>query len=291
MADTHRASQIPVMSPRASHSGSNSLSALPSPHLGLVPPSRYPSVSGSPSIVSPPTSPSPPSSGGGSTPFRTFRNFLSFGSSNKHSSSPSVPSAIPKSHFSTLGPIRRSVNVERRASSPQLARRSEDDYVLSIDVPRPGDEKPPNTRLSKSSNASPVSHSPFSDSQSSVAESAGASPPLTLNYTHIYPYVPRLRQQAHPHFSHPSSPPFLRRRPLGSRSTYPVLIPHRPRASARPTSARTRSSLKHFTPHRAIPGMVAHRHQMIPPHWISLPQSSRARFSLRFRRRVGSRTG
>ncbi|EJF58903.1 hypothetical protein DICSQDRAFT_182271 [Dichomitus squalens LYAD-421 SS1] len=175
MADTQRASQIPVMSPRVSHSGSSSLGGLPSPHLGLVPPSRYPSVSGSPSLVSPPTSPSPPSSGGVSTPFRTFRNFLSFGSSNKHAPSPAVPSAIPKNHFGSLGPVRRSVNVERRASSPQLARRSQDDYVLSIDLPRPGDEKPPNTRSSKSSNASPVSQSPLSSSQSSAADSA-ASP-------------------------------------------------------------------------------------------------------------------
>ena len=174
MAHTQRASQIPVMTPRASHSGSNSLpSALPSPHLGLVPPSRYPSVSGSPTLPSPGSSPSPPSSGGGSTPFRTFRNFLSFGSSSKHAQSPSLPSATPKNHFSTLGPVRRSVNVERRASSPQLVRRSEDDYVLAIDVPRPGDEKSPNTRLPKSSDPSPASRSPLSRSHSPVAESSG----------------------------------------------------------------------------------------------------------------------
>ncbi|KAI1787096.1 hypothetical protein LXA43DRAFT_737751 [Ganoderma leucocontextum] len=173
MTQTQRASQIPVMTPRASHNGSNLPSALP--QLGLVPPSRYPSVSGSPTLPSPGSSPSPPSNGGGNTPFRTFRNFLSFGTSSKHTPSPSLPSAIPKSHFSTLGPLRRSVNVERRASSPQLVRRSEDDYVLTIDVPRPGDEKSPNTRLSKSSDPSTTSRSPLSCSQSLVAEST-ASP-------------------------------------------------------------------------------------------------------------------
>ncbi|PIL26362.1 hypothetical protein GSI_12118 [Ganoderma sinense ZZ0214-1] len=178
MAHPQRASQIPVMTPRAPHNVSNLPSALPSPHLGLVPPSRYPSVSGSPTLSSPGSSPSPPTSGGGSTPFRTFRNFLSFGSSSKHAPSPSLPSAIPKNHFSTLGPVRRSVNVERRASSPQLVKRSEDDYVLTIDVPRPGDEKSPNTRLPKSSDPSPASRSPLSRSHSPAGESS-ASPTST----------------------------------------------------------------------------------------------------------------
>ncbi len=175
------------MTPRASHSGTNTPSALPSPYLGLVPPSRYPSVSGSPTLPSPTSSPSPPSSGGGNTPFRTFRNFLSFGNSSKHAQSPSLPSAaIPKNHFSTLGSIRRSVNVERRASSPQLVRRSQDDYVLTIDVPRPGDGKSPNTRLSKSSDPSSTSRSPLSRSQSPAAESPGAFILDALNYPHTY---------------------------------------------------------------------------------------------------------
>lgn len=165
MADTKRSSQIPVMSPRSS--------SLSSP-LGLVPPSRYPSVSGSPTLPTP--SPSASSNGGGSTPFRSFRNFLSFGG-GRHSSNPSV-SALPKGPFTGLGPVRRSVNVERRVSSPQLnSRRSEDDYVLSIDFPRPGGDKsthtprsqksdpglePPRTPLSQMSHSS-RSESPNSD--------------------------------------------------------------------------------------------------------------------------------
>ncbi|KAI0692251.1 hypothetical protein C8T65DRAFT_745233 [Cerioporus squamosus] len=187
MADTQRVSQIPVMTPRASRTSSFP-SAVPSPHLGLVPPSRYPSVSGSPTVSTTSSSPSSSPVSGGSTPFRSFRNFLSFGvgGSSKHAPSSSV-SAVPKNHFGTLGPtIRRSVNVERRASSPQLkSRRSEDDYVLSIDLPRPGDEKAraSNSRLPKSSDLSATtqssathtaqssrSHSPATDSAASASD-------------------------------------------------------------------------------------------------------------------------
>ncbi|KAI0640864.1 hypothetical protein C8Q79DRAFT_920364 [Trametes meyenii] len=185
MTDTKRSSQIPVMSPRSS--------SFPSSHLGLVPPSRYPSVSGSPTLPTPAASPSSPSNGSGSTPFRSFRNFLSFGG-GKHGSSPSV-SALPKSAFTTLGPVRRSVNVERRVSSPQLnSRRSEDDYVLSIDLPRPGDGKSLNTpRSQKTSDPgsdiprSPLSQmsqssrsqSPVSDSQGSPSEPAPSATELS----------------------------------------------------------------------------------------------------------------
>ncbi|RPD58644.1 hypothetical protein L226DRAFT_572840 [Lentinus tigrinus ALCF2SS1-7] len=161
------------MTPRASHTSIPS--AVPSPHLGLVPPSRYPSVSGSPTLSTASSSPSSPTSGG-STPFRSFRNFLSFGvgGSSKHASSSSV-SAIPKSHFSTLGPIRRSVNVERRTSSPQLtSRRSEDDYVLSIDLPRPGGEK-----TKASSSRQPKSSDPSHTTKSSTAQSSRSHSPVT----------------------------------------------------------------------------------------------------------------
>ncbi|TFK83496.1 hypothetical protein K466DRAFT_554987 [Polyporus arcularius HHB13444] len=182
MADTQRVSHIPVMTPRGSRTSFPS--AIPSPHLGLVPPSRYPPVSGSPTVSTTSSSPSSSPASGGSTPFRSFRNFLSFGGS-KHAASSSV-SAPPKNHFGTLGPtIRRSVNVERRASSPQLkSRRSEDDYVLSIDLPRPGDEKTraSSSRLAKSSDPSsttkqsasrsPRSYSPDTDSAASPALAA-----------------------------------------------------------------------------------------------------------------------
>ncbi|OJT14558.1 hypothetical protein TRAPUB_8891 [Trametes pubescens] len=181
MADTKRTSQIPVMSPRSS--------SLSSP-LGLVPPSRYPSVSGSPTLPTP--SPSASSNGGGSTPFRSFRNFLSFGG-GRHSSNPNV-SALPKGPFTGLGPVRRSVNVERRVSSPQLnSRRSEDDYVLSIDLPRPGGDRsthtprsqksdpglePPRTPLSQMSQSS-RSDSPNSDTLASPTAPALAATELS----------------------------------------------------------------------------------------------------------------
>ncbi|KAI0351114.1 hypothetical protein OH77DRAFT_969571 [Trametes cingulata] len=179
MADTKRTSQIPVMSPRSS--------SVSSPHLGLVMPSRYPSVSGSPTLpTTPASSPATSSNGGGNTPFRTFRNFWSFGG-GKHGPSSSV-SALPKSALTTLGPIRRSVNVERRVSTPQLnSRRSEDDYVLTIDLPRPGDGNSthtprsqksgdpgsdmPRTPLSQMSRSS-RSPSPTSDTQASPAAPA-----------------------------------------------------------------------------------------------------------------------
>ncbi|KAI0632597.1 hypothetical protein C8Q77DRAFT_828560 [Trametes polyzona] len=176
MADSKRTSQIPVMSPR-------SLSLSSSPQLGLVPPSRYPSVSGSPTLPTPAPSPSTSSSGGGSTPFRHIRNFLSFGG-GKHGSNPG-PSALPKSAYTTLGPVRRSVNVERRVSSPQLnSRRSEDDYVLSIDLPRPGGDKSANTPRSQKSDPglepprTPLSQSSRSHSPTSDTQSSPLAPPL-----------------------------------------------------------------------------------------------------------------
>ncbi|KAI0655811.1 hypothetical protein C8Q70DRAFT_936193 [Cubamyces menziesii] len=180
MADTKRTSQIPVMSPRSS--------SFPSPHLGLVPPSRYPSVSGSPTLPTPASSPTTSANGGGNTPFRSFRNFLSFGS-GKHNTSPTA-SALPKGAFSSLGVVRRSVQVERRVSSPQLnSRRSEDDYVLSIDLPRPGDSKSTNTPRSKSSDPGPdlprtpisqISQSSRSQSPASDAQASPVAPALAV---------------------------------------------------------------------------------------------------------------
>ncbi|KAH9852874.1 hypothetical protein C2E23DRAFT_885245 [Lenzites betulinus] len=175
MADTKRSSQIPVMTPRSS--------SLSSP-IGLVPPSRYPSVSGSPTIPTPAASPSPSS---GSTPFRSFRNFLSFGGS-KHGSSSSA-SALPKSAFTSLGPVRRSVNVERRVSSPNLnpSRRSEDEYVLSIDLPRPGGEKSPHTLRPQKSNTGPnTPKTPSSQlSRSSRSESPTSDTQAALGVTEL----------------------------------------------------------------------------------------------------------
>ncbi|KAI8992730.1 hypothetical protein BD414DRAFT_283691 [Trametes punicea] len=171
MADTKRNSQIPVISPRASSFSS-----------GLVPPSKYPAVSGSPTLPTPAASPSNSSSGVGSTPFRSLRNFLSFGG-GRHGSSPGA-SPLPKSAFTTLGPVRRSVQVERRVSSPQLnTRRSDDDYVLSINLPRPGDNKSNNTPQSQQSSdpgpdmpRTPLSQTSQSSRSQSPLDDMQASP-------------------------------------------------------------------------------------------------------------------
>ncbi|KAH9942856.1 hypothetical protein B0H21DRAFT_511054 [Amylocystis lapponica] len=119
-------SHIPVMSPRQS-----SLPAsMSSSHLGLVPPSRHLSVSGSPTHTSPTSS----ASSGGSTPFRSFRNLLQFGP-NKTPGASSTGHA--KSPFGGLGSLRRSMNTERSVSTPHLRRERsyEDSPVLAIDLP------------------------------------------------------------------------------------------------------------------------------------------------------------
>ncbi|KAI0776538.1 hypothetical protein BD413DRAFT_223068 [Trametes elegans] len=195
MTDAKRSSQIPVMSPRTA--------TFTSQHLGIVPPSRYPSVSGSPTLPTPASS--PPSNGGGSTPFRSFRNFLSFGG-GKHGSSSST-SALPKSPTATLGPIRRSANVERRVSSPNIqSRRSEDDYVLSIDLPRPGDGKSTDTKRSKKSDPGPEvpktpvsqasqssrSHSPVSDAPAPAIAATELSTIIESETSGISKHLPSL---------------------------------------------------------------------------------------------------
>ena len=140
------------------------------------------SVSGSPTLPTPASSPTTSANGGGNTPFRSFRNFLSFGS-GKHNTSPTA-SALPKGAFSSLGVVRRSVQVERRVSSPQLnSRRSEDDYVLSIDLPRPGDSKSTNTPRSKSSDPGPdLPRTPISQISQSSRSQSPASDAQGMSY-------------------------------------------------------------------------------------------------------------
>ncbi|KAH9926623.1 uncharacterized protein BXZ73DRAFT_90907 [Epithele typhae] len=160
MADTQRFSQIPVMSSRPS--------LLSSPSLGLVPPSRYPSVSGSPSLANPAAS---PTSSSGSTSFRTFKSLLGIGGGNKQAATNTSPSAYPR----------------RRASSPQLKsmRRSEDEYVLSIDLPRPGDVK---FQPSMSTSSSPVGRTNTSSTNQSPAHSP-SSEGLALNADVASPFA------------------------------------------------------------------------------------------------------
>ena len=111
-------SHIPVIAPRQSQSSLPS--SLSTPHLGLVPPTRHLSVSGSP--THPPTNQNP-STSPSLTPFRSFRNFLSFGpGKNQAASSSSAavlsPSAIlPRPSLSTL---KRSTNGDRSVSAPHL---------------------------------------------------------------------------------------------------------------------------------------------------------------------------
>ncbi|CCM04161.1 uncharacterized protein FIBRA_06323 [Fibroporia radiculosa] len=118
-------SHIPVFTPRKPLP-----STLSTPHLGLVPPSRHLSVSGSPTHPSPGSTSS--STSGGLTPFRSFRNLFSTTGSKQ-------TSAGSKSPF---GAIRRSIHGERSVSAPQLRRESsyEDSPVLEIELPRPGME-------------------------------------------------------------------------------------------------------------------------------------------------------
>ncbi|EED84598.1 predicted protein [Postia placenta Mad-698-R] len=114
-------SHIPVFTPRKSSSSPG----LSNPHLGLVPPSRHLSVSGSPTHPSPSSASS--STSGGLTPFRSFKNLFF----NKHAPN------TPKSPFAGFGSIRRSINGERSVSAPHLRRQSsaEESPVLEIVLP------------------------------------------------------------------------------------------------------------------------------------------------------------
>ncbi|EPS93811.1 hypothetical protein FOMPIDRAFT_1038980 [Fomitopsis schrenkii] len=123
VADTHHSrpsqSGIPVFTPRKSQS--TVPSTFSTPHLGLVPPTRHLSVSGSPTHPSPSSSAS--STNGGITPFRSFRNLFSTasGSSKNQPSTPSpAPLSSPKSSFpaAALGTLRRSIGGDRFATSP-----------------------------------------------------------------------------------------------------------------------------------------------------------------------------
>ncbi|KZT66212.1 hypothetical protein DAEQUDRAFT_813747 [Daedalea quercina L-15889] len=146
-ADVHqyRPSQsgIPVFTPRRPQSSVPS--TLSTPQLGLVPPTRHLSVSGSPQHPSPSSSSS--STSGGITPFRSFRNLFSTASgSSKHSptsASSTVPVSSPKSSFpaTALGSLRRSIGGDHSVSAPNLRHDQELSYedtpVLQIDLPRP----------------------------------------------------------------------------------------------------------------------------------------------------------
>ena len=135
-------SGIPVFTPRKSQSSVPS--TFSTPHLGLVPPTRHLSVSGSPTHPSPSSSSS--STNGAITPFRSFRNLFSTasGSSKNQPSTPtSAPLSSPKPSFpaTALGSLRRSIGGDRSVSAPNLRHSQEPLYeetpVLQIDLPRP----------------------------------------------------------------------------------------------------------------------------------------------------------
>ena len=124
-------SSIPVLAPRQTPNAFMG-SPMPSPHFGMVAPSMHLSVSGSPSHPSSPSSSTHSSTGGGLTPFRSFRNLLSFGPS-KHAPS-NTNGTVPKGPFGGFSSIRRSINGERSVSSPQLRqeRLQDETPVVSI---------------------------------------------------------------------------------------------------------------------------------------------------------------
>lgn len=110
-------SQIPVMAPRQSQSSLPS--SLSTPHLGLVPTSRHLAVSGNSTHtpVNQNLSTSP-----GLTPFRSFRNFLSFGPGKSQSANSSLTTASSLAGSSRLSvsSLRRSTNGDRSVSAPHL---------------------------------------------------------------------------------------------------------------------------------------------------------------------------
>jgi hypothetical protein len=131
-------SQIPVMTPRPSQS--TLPSSLCTPNLGLVAPTRHLAVSGSP--THPPVNSGSSNSPGGLAPFRSFRNFLSFGPgkgspSNSNTASPSSSSSTPRA---SLGGIRRSTNGERSSSHIPIPRSKEAQPPLAIELSHQVDE-------------------------------------------------------------------------------------------------------------------------------------------------------
>lgn len=127
------------MTPRPSQSCLPS--SLSTPQLGLVSPGRYLAVSGSPSYPSGSSS-SASNTSGGLTPFRSFRNLLSFGPTKNIpviSGGISQSASASRTSFSNF---RRSVNGERNASTPHLATpKSRDDApALTIQLSHRVDE-------------------------------------------------------------------------------------------------------------------------------------------------------
>ena len=113
----HGTSFIPV-APRPTRSILPTSLSLPQLNLGPTP--RRPSVnSSSTAAISVASSPNiPPTSGSAVSPFRSLRNLLPFGG-GKQQASPIQPNGIsntPRSSFSTLGSVRRSMTGERKNS-------------------------------------------------------------------------------------------------------------------------------------------------------------------------------
>ncbi|PSR71648.1 hypothetical protein PHLCEN_2v12501 [Hermanssonia centrifuga] len=95
------------------------------PYLGFTSPTGRLAVSDSPSHPSL----SPPPASGGLSPFRSFRNLLSFGPSKGQSTSAVGPSR------SSFAGLRRPTHGDRSVSTPNLRHKSQDDLpVLSIEL-------------------------------------------------------------------------------------------------------------------------------------------------------------
>ncbi len=95
------------------------------PYLGFTSPTGRLAVSDSPSHPSL----SPPPASGGLSPFRSFRNLLSFGPSKGQSTNAVGPSR------SSFAGLRRPTHGDRSVSTPNLRHKSQDDLpVLSIEL-------------------------------------------------------------------------------------------------------------------------------------------------------------
>ena len=166
-------SLIPLLSPKSARKQTFTTS-LPSslsvPQLGLVPPNRTPSGSGTPPRAAhPPPVPSTHAPGGSSLPSlrTTLRNFLPFGSGKPTSGT--VTSGPSKSPFASFAPVRRSSTTIERKNSSQFTRPGEDSdgAVIAIAPSHTPQASPERTRdtsssagAQNSSDPSPLSGSP-----------------------------------------------------------------------------------------------------------------------------------
>ncbi|KAI0255619.1 hypothetical protein BJV78DRAFT_1279355 [Lactifluus subvellereus] len=138
-------SYIPQPSPKTTRNQpfSSSLpSSLSVPHLGLVPPNRTPSGSGSPpqATIPQPSAPWTHASSATSLPLRALRSFLPFGS-GKSASGTAAPGPL-KGTFAGFASVRRSSATIERKNSGQFPRSGDDKDVAVISIVPPPQASP-----------------------------------------------------------------------------------------------------------------------------------------------------